>query len=67
MHDPFRDNPAPDAYQEIQDAAGRGRTIPRKSRFGDDKDEGLPAPGTYNIGHASLLKKSYNVDFLHQL
>jgi hypothetical protein len=67
MHDPFRDNPAPDAYQEIQDTAGRGRTIPRKSRFGGETDEGVPAPGTYEVVHRSLVKKSYNVDFLHKL
>jgi hypothetical protein len=67
MHDPFHDNPAPDAYQEIPDAAGRGRTIPRTPRFGGGKDEGLPGPGTYGIGHRSFVKKSYNVDFLHKL
>ena len=58
--DPSRaELPAPDAYQHIDFHPGKGRTISRVSREYVDKDN-FPGPGTYNVVHGSIMKKSLN-------
>jgi hypothetical protein len=51
-------NPAPDAYQAVRIAPGRGRTISRISRT--DQKAQIPGPGHYDVLHASLQKRSMN-------
>jgi hypothetical protein len=52
-------NPAPDAYQAVRIAPGRGRTISSISRT-DQKNQ-MPGPGQYDVVHGSLQKRSKNV------
>jgi hypothetical protein len=51
-------NPAPDAYQAVRIAPGRGGTISRISRT-DEKNH-VPGPGHYDVVHGSLQKRSKN-------
>jgi hypothetical protein len=54
------DVPPPDAYQQIRMSPGKGITIAKTTRDGTDGDK-FPGPGTYDVLHESLSKKSKNV------
>jgi hypothetical protein len=54
------DVPPPDAYQQIRMSPGKGITIAKATRDAIDGDK-FPGPGTYDVLHGSLSKKSKNV------
>jgi hypothetical protein len=54
------ETPAPDAYQKIEMDAGQGKTIPRSPRLQPMHKSDAPGPGTYEVKHDSLLKRSRN-------
>ena len=59
-----RDTPAPDSYGTVSSLSSRGYSIPRGDRFKGTTSD-TPGPGSYEIGQKSLVKKSYNADYLH--
>lgn len=52
------DVPAPDAYQSIETDYGKGRTILNIHK--EPPRDNVPGPGTYDVVHESLLKRSKN-------
>jgi hypothetical protein len=52
--------PSPDAYQKLDLDLNAGRTIPKSPRFEPLKKNRIPGPGTYNIKHSSMFRKSRN-------
>jgi hypothetical protein len=61
MENPFMRNPGPDAYQKIEWKSGQGRSMPKartSEKFNDN-----PGPGAYDVGHDSLVKRSYHAEF----
>jgi hypothetical protein len=65
MENPFQDNPSPDAYDVSREMHRSGKSFPRTVRFEGQKEAG-PGPGTYDVTHSSLVKKSYHTDFLQK-
>ncbi|OHS98406.1 hypothetical protein TRFO_35230 [Tritrichomonas foetus] len=62
MYNPYMDNPSPADYQHIEKVSKRGRSISRSDRF-DNRVNDTPGPGSYEIVHSSMLKKSNHIDF----
>ena len=62
MFNPYANNPSPADYQRINDAGKRGVSIPRSGRF-DIRNDESPGPGSYDVVHSSLIKKSSHIDF----
>jgi hypothetical protein len=54
------ETPSPDAYQKIELDTGRGKTIPKSPRFEPRQTRDVPGPGTYEVKHNSLLRRSRN-------
>jgi hypothetical protein len=54
------ETPSPDAYQKIEMDNGQGKTIPRSPRFEPTHTRDFPGPGTYEVKHNSLLRRSRN-------
>ena len=52
--------PSPDAYQRIDSDLRRGRTIPKSPRFAVEHRNRVPGPGTYEVKHATMFRKSRN-------
>lgn len=51
--------PSPDKYETSPETA-HGRTIPRDARFKSEKRGKTPGPGTYEVKHETLYRKSHN-------
>lgn len=59
-----RENPPPDAYITDRSIGNNMKTIPKDSKFEKQNRYPTPGPGTYNVKHDSLIKKSYNSDLI---
>lgn len=52
--------PAPDAYQNLEGDLRRGRTIPKSPRFEHEHRNRVPGPGTYEVKHGTMFRRSHN-------
>lgn len=59
-----RENPSPDAYYTDRSLGNNVKTIPKDSKFEKANRYPTPGPGTYNVEHDSLIKKSFNSDLI---
>jgi hypothetical protein len=61
----YEGNPSPDTYHVSREMSGKGKSFPKTVRFEEQKKTGL-GPGTYDVTHSTLVKKSYHTDFLQK-
>lgn len=52
--------PSPDKYRPLEGESGKGKTIPRDTRFKGERRGRTPGPGAYEVKHETMYRKSHN-------